>query len=211
VLQSLDNLGAGLTLASHDLDIRGAGNLLGEEQHGHIREVGFELYQSMLEEAVATLRTGDEAQEVEGAWSPQINVGTSVLIPEDYVSDLQVRLGLYRRLADLGTQTDLDGFGAELHDRFGRPPEEVRNLLEVVSIKLLCRAANVQSVDAGPKGVVLAFRNGTFAKAEKLVQWIGEQGSRAKLRPDMKLVLTRDWETPDERLKGSRQLMLNLV
>ena len=211
VLQSLDNLGAGFTLASHDLDIRGAGNLLGEEQHGHIREVGFELYQSMLEEAVATLRTGDEAQETDGAWSPQINVGTSVLIPEDYVSDLQVRLGLYRRLADLGTQTDLDGFGAELHDRFGRPPEEVRNLLEVVSIKLLCRAANVQSVDAGPKGVVLAFRNGTFAKPEKLVQWIGEQGSRAKLRPDMKLVLMRDWDTPDERLKGSRQLMQTLV
>lgn len=210
VLQSLDSLGAGFTLASHDLDIRGAGNLLGEEQHGHIREVGFELYQAMLEEAVATLRTGDEQGAGDGAWSPQINVGTSVLIPETYVSDLQLRLGLYRRLSDLGTQEELDGFGAELHDRFGRPPEEVRNLLEVVSIKLLCRAANVSNVDAGPKGALIAFRDGKFARSDQLVKWITEQGARAKLRPDMKLVLMRDWETSEERLKGTRQLMQTL-
>jgi transcription-repair coupling factor (superfamily II helicase) len=211
VLQSLDSLGAGFTLASHDLDLRGAGNLLGEEQHGHIREVGFELYQAMLEEAVASLRTGDEEQAGSGTWSPQINVGTSVLIPENYVSDLPVRLGLYRRLADLTSQPELDSFGAELHDRFGRPPEEVQNLLEVVSIKLLCRAANVSNVDAGPKGVVLALRDGIFANPEKLVKWIAEQGTRAKLRPDMKLVLMRDWDTPEERLKGTRQLMSQLV
>ena len=211
VLQSLDSLGAGFTLASHDLDIRGAGNLLGEEQHGHIREVGFELYQAMLEEAVANLRTGDETETGEGTWSPQINVGTSVLIPEDYVADLSVRLGLYRRLADLEDQQALDGFAAELHDRFGRPPEEVRNLLEVVSIKLLCRTANVSNVDAGPKGALLAFRNGAFPNPAALVKWITEQGTRAKLRPDMKLVIMRDWETAEDRLKGTRQLMQVLV
>jgi transcription-repair coupling factor (superfamily II helicase) len=211
VLQSLDSLGAGFTLASHDLDIRGAGNLLGEEQSGHIKEVGFELYQTMLEEAVARLRTGEETLEADGAWSPLINIGTSVLIPEAYVPDLQVRLGLYRRLADLAEQSDLDAFAAELHDRFGRIPDEVKHLLDVVSIKLLCRKANVASVDAGPKGAVIAFRDEIFANPAALVEWITGQGTLAKLRPDMKLVLMRSWETPEERLKGSRQIMQTLV
>jgi transcription-repair coupling factor (superfamily II helicase) len=212
VLQSLDSLGAGFTLASHDLDLRGSGNLLGEEQSGNIREVGYELYQNMLEEAVAKLRTGEETLEAAGTWSPQISIGTSVLIPESYVGDLQVRLGLYRRLADLQDQAGLDGFAAELHDRFGKLPDEVHHLLEVVSIKLLCRAANVATVDAGPKGATFAFRNNRFARPEALVAWIGGQGSLAKLRPaDMKLVITRKWDTPEARLKGVRELMRTLV
>lgn len=211
VLQSLDSLGAGFNLASHDLDIRGAGNLLGEEQSGHIKEVGFELYQSMLEEAVASLRAGDDAVANDTGWSPQINIGTSVLIPEHYVPDLQLRLGLYRRLADITEQADLDGFGAELHDRFGRPPEEVAHLLEIVSIKLLCRTANVASVDAGPKGAVIAFRGEEFAQPMRLVEWINAQGSNAKLRPDMKLVVMRRWDEPADRLRGARQLMGELV
>ena len=211
VLQSRDSLGAGFTLASHDLDLRGAGNLLGDEQSGHIKEVGYELYQQMIEETVAKLRTGEESFETDGQWSPQINVGTSVLIPESFVEDLQVRLGLYRRLADLHDQQAVDGFGAELHDRFGRPPDEVRHLLEIVSIKLLCRAANVESVDAGPKGAVMKFRGDAFPNPSALVQWISGQGSLAKLRPDMKLVIMRKWEKSEDRLKGTRQLMQTLV
>jgi transcription-repair coupling factor (superfamily II helicase) len=211
VLQSLDSLGAGFTLASHDLDLRGAGNLLGDEQSGHIKEVGYELYQQMIEEAVAKLRTGEDTLDADGQWSPQINVGTSVLIPETYVEDLQARLGLYRRLADLHDQQAVDGFGAELHDRFGRPPDEVRHLLEIVSIKLLCRAANVESVDAGPKGAVMKFRGDSFPNPPALVNWIGGQGTLAKLRPDMKLVIMRGWEKPEDRLKGTRQLMQTLV
>ena len=211
VLQSLDSLGAGFTLASHDLDLRGAGNLLGDEQSGHIREVGYELYQQMIEEAVAKLRTGEDKFESEGSWSPQINIGTSVLIPESYVEDLQARLGLYRRLADLHDQQAVDGFGAELHDRFGRVPDEVRHLLDIVSIKLLCRAANIESVDAGPKGAVMKFRGDSFANTGALVQWIGGQGTLAKLRPDMILVIMRNWEKPEDRLKGTRQLMQTLV
>jgi transcription-repair coupling factor (superfamily II helicase) len=210
VLQSLDSLGAGFTLASHDLDLRGAGNLLGEEQSGNIKEVGYELYQSMLEEAVASMKTG-EVEEVEGQWSPQINIGTSVLIPENYVADLQVRLGLYRRLADVQMQGDVDAFGAELHDRFGRPPEEVEHLLNIVSIKLLCRAANVANVDAGPKGIVVKFRGDRFPNPPALVQWISGQGTLAKLRADMTLVILRTWATPEERLKGTRQMMQTLV
>jgi transcription-repair coupling factor (superfamily II helicase) len=211
VLQSLDSLGAGFSLASHDLDIRGAGNLLGEEQSGHIKEVGFELYQAMLEEAVASLRSGGKEVLEEGSWSPQINIGTAVLIPETFIPDLQVRLGIYRRLADVETQADLDGFAAELADRFGRLPEEVRHLLEVVAIKLMCRAANVASIDAGPKGALIGLRDGRFANPEALVQWITSQRSRAKLRPDMKIVIMRDWDSPEQRLKGSRQIMGDLV
>ncbi|MFT3672129.1 transcription-repair coupling factor [Aestuariivirga sp.] len=211
VLQSLDSLGAGFTLASHDLDLRGAGNILGEEQSGNIREVGYELYQTMLEEAVAQMRAGDLEAASDGQWSPQINIGTSVLIPEDYVSDLQVRLGLYRRLADFKEQSDLDAFGAELHDRFGKSPEEVQHLLDIVSIKLLCRTANVQAVDAGAKGASITFRNGVFPNPPALVKWIAGQGTLAKLRPDMKLVIIRDWPTAAGRLKGTRQLLQNLV
>ncbi|HKQ94346.1 MAG TPA: transcription-repair coupling factor [Aestuariivirgaceae bacterium] len=211
VLQSLDALGAGFTLASHDLDIRGAGNLLGEEQSGHIREVGAELYQQMLEEAVASLRQGGEMRETEETWSPQINIGTSVLIPESYVPDLGVRLGLYRRIADLTSQDDIEAFAAELHDRFGKTPEEVNHLLQVVSIKLLCRRANVESLDAGPKGAAIGFRNGSFPNPPTLVAWIQQQGSLAKLRPEMKLVVMRSWETAEERLRGARHLMGELV
>ena len=181
VLQSLDTLGAGFTLASHDLDIRGAGNLLGEEQHGNIREVGYELYQSMLEEEVATMRGTLTAESENSTWSPQINIGTSVLIPESYVADLQVRLGLYRRLADFTDQAEIDAYGAELHDRFGKPPVEVQHLLDIVSIKVLCKTANVQSVDAGPKGATIDFRNGVFPQPAKLVSWIGDQGTTAKI------------------------------
>lgn len=209
VLQSLDTLGAGFQLASHDLDIRGAGNLLGEEQSGHIKEVGFELYQQMLEEAVAELRGAPEA--ADAGWSPQITVGTAVMIPESYVPDLQLRLALYRRLAELDTTQEIDAFGAELIDRFGPLPEEVQHLLKVVFIKALCRQANVEKLDAGPKGVVVQFRNKEFGNPAALVRYIGEQGSLAKIRPDQSVVFMRDWPTPEKRLQGSAVIMTQLA
>ncbi len=118
VLQSLDTLGAGFQLASHDLDIRGAGNLLGDEQSGHVKEVGYELYQQMLESAVAALKSGN-ALPTDEQWSPTIALGAPVTMPEHYVADLSVRLGLYRRLATLENDRELESFGAELIDRFG--------------------------------------------------------------------------------------------
>src|SRR5207302_9285412 len=162
VLQSLDTLGAGFQLASHDLDIRGAGNLLGEEQSGHIKEVGFELYQQMLEEAVMSMKAG-LVEPAPDRWSPQITIGMPVLIPEEYVADLSVRLGLYRRLADIEDEREIDAFGAELADRFGPLPQEVQHLLRIVAIKALCRRANIEKIDAGPKGAVLSFRDASFA------------------------------------------------
>jgi transcription-repair coupling factor (superfamily II helicase) len=210
VLQSLDTLGAGFQLASHDLDIRGAGNLLGEEQSGHIKEVGFELYQQMLQEAVASLKAGI-AEPVSDRWSPQITIGTPVLIPEDYVADLSVRLALYRRLAELDDEREIDAFGAELVDRFGSLPIEARHLLDVVAIKALCRRANVAKIDVGPKGAVLSFREDTFANPEGLVAFIREQGQGARVRPDMKVVFFDEWETPEQRLKGAADILRRLV
>lgn len=210
VLQSLDTLGAGFQLASHDLDIRGAGNLLGDEQSGHIKEVGFELYQQMLEEAVVSLKAGISAP-VEDRWSPQITIGTPVLIPENYVADLSVRLGLYRRLADLEDEQAIEAFGAELVDRFGSLPDEVEHLLKIVAIKLLCRAANVERIEAGPKGAVIQFRDNAFANPPGLIAFINKMGSAAKVRPDMKVVLFYDWEKPSQRLYGTTAVLRNLV
>ena len=210
VLQSLDTLGAGFQLASHDLDIRGAGNLLGEEQSGHIKEVGFELYQQMLEEAVASLKAGI-VEPVADRWSPQIMIGTPVLIPEDYVADLPVRLNLYRRLAELEDERDIDAFGAEMVDRFGPLPDEVKHLLATVVLKALCRRANVTKIESGPKGAVISFRDDRFANPEGLILFIRKQGRDAKVRPDMKLVLFDAWEEPSDRLKGTTAILRRLV
>jgi transcription-repair coupling factor (superfamily II helicase) len=209
VLQSLDTLGAGFQLASHDLDIRGAGNLLGEEQSGHIKEVGFELYQQMLEEAVAEVKGVDEV--VDTGWSPQIQVGTSVMIPENYVPDLHLRMALYRRLGELDDLREIDGFGAELIDRFGPLPIEVQHLLKVVYIKALCRKANVEKLEAGPKGVVVQFRGKQFPNPAALVGYIAKQGTMAKIRPDHSVFLTRDLPTPEKRLAGAAVVMTQLA
>jgi transcription-repair coupling factor (superfamily II helicase) len=211
VLQSLDQLGAGFSIASHDMDIRGAGNLLGEEQSGHVREVGIELYQEMLEEAVSSLRQGTDDTAVEDQWSPSINLGASVLIPEDYVADLNVRMSLYRRLSSLTTRADIDAFAAELIDRFGPLPEEVTHLFEIVAIKQLALAAGVEKIDAGPKGGTIAFRNNHFANPAALIQLISRHSGTMKVRPDQKIVVTRDWPTPDDRLKGAKALLTQLA
>jgi transcription-repair coupling factor (superfamily II helicase) len=212
VLQSLDSLGAGFTLASHDLDIRGAGNLLGEEQSGHIREVGFELYQSMLEEAVAFLREGGAAGlGDDDQWSPSINVGSAVLIPETYVSDLSARLGLYRRLSTVTERDEIEAFAAEMVDRFGSLPVEVQHLLAVVQIKAYCRKAGIAQVEAGAKGATFAFRNNTYANPAGLVTFINENDAGVKLQQDHKLVVKADWDDAEERLKGVRSVVRRLA
>ncbi len=210
VLQSLDNLGAGFQLASHDLDIRGAGNLLGDEQSGHIREVGFELYQQMLEEAVELLKAGIDLP-TEDRWSPQIQVGTPILIPEDYVSDLTLRLSLYRRLGELETDEEIDTFASEMIDRFGPAPDEFQHLVKVAVIKSLCRRANVEKVDSGPRGLVLTFRGNQFANPAGLVRYIAEQGSLAKVRPDHKIYFSHAWPKANDRLNGTALVLRTLV
>ena len=213
VLQSLEGLGAGFMLASHDLDLRGAGNLLGDEQSGHIKEVGYELYQKMLEEAVAALKAGvaDDEEISDTQWSPTITIGTPVVIPEHYVPDLSLRLGLYKRLSSMDEDAEIEGFAAELVDRFGSMPDEVEQLLALVRVKALCRRANVDRLEAGPRGIIVSFRDNAFAQPEALMRFLQKQGSLAKVRPDMKIVFMDDLPKPAARLKASTRLLKQLV
>jgi transcription-repair coupling factor (superfamily II helicase) len=213
VLQSLDSLGAGFQLASHDLDIRGGGNLLGEEQSGHIREIGVELYQQMLEDAVNELKetAGAEGLVHDRGWSPQINTGAAVLIPEDYVRDLNVRLALYRRLSDAEKADDREALAAELIDRFGPLPPEAGQLLKVVAIKGLCREANVAKIDVGPKGAVVSFRNETFKNPAGLIQFVTKNQVAWRIRPDNKVVVKGEWETPEQRLNAAEKVLTELA
>ena len=212
VLGSLDTLGAGFTLASQDLDIRGAGNLLGEEQSGQMRDVGYELYQSMLEEAIAKIKSGEVEGLVDGddQWAPQINLGVSVLIPEDYVPDLDVRLGLYRRLSSLTTKVELEGFAAELIDRFGKLPKEVNTLMLIVRIKSMCKKAGIAKMDGGPKGATIQFHNDKFASPQGLVEFIQAQNGLAKVK-DNKIVVRRDWKSDADKIKGAFAIARDLA
>ena len=211
VLASLDTLGAGFQLASHDLDIRGAGNLVGDEQSGHIKEVGFELYQSMLEDAITEARTGGAIVPEKAEFSPQITVDAPILIPEDYVPDLDLRMGLYRRMNEIEDKSGVEAFAAEMIDRFGALPEATRNLIDVIGIKLECRMARVAKLDVGPKGALVTFAEGGFPNVPGLFAYIERLKGTAKLRPDDKLVITRAWEDGRARLNGAIQLAKGLA
>ena len=212
VMLTLDQLGAGFQLASHDLDLRGAGNLLGEEQSGHIKEVGIELYQQMLEEAMMASREsaslGGKAGDSETAsdWSPQLSVGMPILIPENYVADLSLRLGLYRRLGSLLTQSEIDDFAVEMVDRFGKMPDEFGNLLRIIALKSLCKQANISKIDAGPKGAVVTFHDPAAINLDKLLDMVRQNPLSMKLRPDSKLGFTANWESAAARLAGVEKL-----
>lgn len=210
VMQSLDSLGAGFNVASHDMDIRGAGNLVGDEQSGHIKEVGVELYQQMLADAIEALRQGSADEVAPTQWTPQINLGVPVLIPEEYVSDLGLRLGLYRRLSTLITRAEIDAFAAELVDRFGSLPDEVVYLLEVVHLKQLCKQAGIAKIDAGVKGLVVHLRNKEFQNPQGLVHYIGAQRGTAKIRPDQSIVFIRNWSQVKDRIRGAREILQDI-
>jgi transcription-repair coupling factor (superfamily II helicase) len=210
VLANLDSLGAGFQLASHDLDIRGAGNLLGDEQSGHIREVGFELYQSMLEDAILAAKAGGDFKP-SGDFSPQITVDAPIMIPDDYVPDLDLRMGLYRRMNELEKGEEIHAFAAELIDRFGKLPDETENLLKVIEIKLNCRAAQVVKLDVGPKGALVHFHNDNFPDLEGLIAYVQRLRGTAKLRPDSKLVISRSWPDAPSRVNGALQLSRGLA
>ena len=208
VLQSLDTLGAGFTLASHDLDMRGGGNPLGEEQSGYVKDVGVELYQHMLEEAVAELR--DDDLFVDQSWSPNVNVGVAILIPEAYIEDLNLRLATYRRISDVVDDAESDALAAELIDRFGPLPNEVDSLLKVMRIKRLCRAAHVEKVDAGPKGVVMSIRHKDVKDPSLILNAITKNGGW-RLRPDQTIFVNGHFEKAQARLKGVERALKALV
>ncbi len=211
ILSDLDSLGAGFQLASHDLDIRGAGNLLGDEQSGHIREVGFELYQSMLEDAILDAKAGGIVEARARDLSPQITVDAPILIPDDYVPDLDLRMSLYRRINEMEDAQEIESFAAELIDRFGKLPEATENLLIVMNIKLNARKAHIAKIDVGPRGALVSFWNDSFPDLPGLLAYVGRLGGVAKLRPDSRLSVTRSWGDPRARLNGILQLSKGLA
>jgi transcription-repair coupling factor (superfamily II helicase) len=211
ILSDLDSLGAGFQLASHDLDLRGAGNLLGDEQSGHIREVGFELYQSMLEDAILEAKAGGMREANVRDLSPQITTDAPIMIPEVYVPDLDLRMGLYRRINELENDNEIEAFAAELIDRFGALPDETSNLLTVMRIKLNAKAAHIAKLDLGPKGALVSFWNDKFPNVEGLLSYVDRLQGVAKLRPDMKLTISRAWADPKARLHGALQLSKGLA
>ena len=213
ILQALDTLGAGFSLASHDMDIRGSGNILGEEQSGHIKEVGIALYEHMLEEEIRRLKSGEFSPEAlaQEEWAPQITTGIPIMIPEAYVRDLGVRLGLYKRIGEITDKDGLDDMREELVDRFGKLPDEVDNLLKTVEIKLICKRANIDKIDAGAKGILLAFRNNTFAAPEKLLDLIARSFGAIKLRPDQKLFVERNLESYVVRVETIKNLVVRIA
>jgi transcription-repair coupling factor (superfamily II helicase) len=212
VLGDIDSLGAGFQLASHDLDIRGAGNLLGDEQSGHIREVGFELYQSMLEDAILAAKAGEAglARDEREGLSPQITVDAPIMIPEDYVPDLTVRMALYRRLNDAADKAEIESMAAEMIDRFGPLPQATTNLIKLIEIKHQAIEACIAKIDVGARGTLVSFHEDRFPDPAGLLAYIERLNGTAKLRPDMKLVISRAWGDPQSRLNGLIQLTKGL-
>ncbi|MCY3878618.1 MAG: transcription-repair coupling factor [Rhodobacteraceae bacterium] len=210
ILSELDMLGTGFNLAARDLDMRGSGNILGEAQKGHIEEIGVELYQKMLQEAVASLKKGDEPMPQDEGQPVQLNLGVSALIPHHYVTDIPVRLGLYRRIGNMTESSAVEGFAAELIDRFGALPKEVKLLLGVVRIKEICRQAGISRIDAGSKGASVEFQNDSFENPAGILDYIMKQKGQASVRGN-KLTVRRSWSNDNMKLKGVRQLAKDIL
>jgi transcription-repair coupling factor (superfamily II helicase) len=212
ILQRLEGLGAGFQLASFDMDLRGAGNLVGQEQSGHLNDVGFELYAKLLQEAVAELQAAQEGTVAhKGEFRPVMNLGISYLIPEHYVPDIGLRMQLYRRLAHLEDKQAIEDFRAELIDRFGTLPEETERLLEIVEIRNRCQALQIDKVDAGGQGAVVRFYQNTFAQPEALLAYIHAHAGVVTVNRDQTLTFHRAWgDGANKRLAGMRKILTEL-
>ncbi len=143
--------------------------------------------------------------------SPQITTDAPVMIPDIYVPDLDLRMGLYRRVNDLEAVADIEAFAAELIDRFGPLPEATENLLTLIQIKLNARRAHVAKIDLGPRGALVSFWNDHFPDVDGLLAYVDRLAGVAKLRPDMRLAVTREWKDPRARLHGALQLSRGLA
>ncbi len=212
VMQTIDSLGAGFTVASHDMDIRGFGNLVGDEQSGHIKDVGLELYQQMLQEAIMAIKNPDtKDKDFEEEYSPQINLGIPVIIPDEYIEDLNLRLTLYRKLASFKKEQEIDQFAIEMIDRFGLYPKEVEYLIEVLKLKLAAKLVNVEKIDAGPKAITFTFKDNKCLKPEQMMEFVMRNQNYLKIRPDQKLLISKEFNNLDLKIKYIKELLLKLA
>ena len=186
LLKKLDSRGSSFNLASHDLEIRGSGNIIGDQQSGHIREIGLELYHRLLKEKIIELRS--DFHSIDAEWSPQINLGLNVLIPENYIPNLNTRLYFYRRLAYLNNISELREIKDELLERFGAIPSEVFHLVKITELRILCKNLSIEKFDLGTRGLTIKFRNNKFNKTNELVDLISRKKYDLKLRSDQTLV-----------------------
>ncbi len=207
VMQTLDTLGAGFTVASHDMDIRGFGNLVGDEQSGHIREVGIELYQQMLQDAISELKNSDISVQEDKDYSPQINLEVPVIIPEEYVNDLNLRLSLYKNLANFNTIAEVDQFAVQMIDRFGTYPIEVEYLLETIKLKIKAKHLHIEKIDAGAKAIVVGFRNNQCINPDTILDLVSKNLSYMKIRSDQKLLINKSFPTAKEKILYLNELL----
>lgn len=210
ILQTLDTLGAGFQLASHDMDLRGTGNLLGQEQSGHVREVGLELYQQMLEEAVLAVKASAAGESVEEKWSPQMSLGLPVVLPASYIPDLGVRMNFYRRLSWAKSTQDLDDLKSEAQDRFGALTLEASMLFAVMALKQACKRVGVAKIDMGDRGLSLAFHNQSFGNPSGLIAYVLSKKGAVSVRPDQSLVIKADLRDPQLKLKMATKILKDL-
>ncbi|MDR1391442.1 MAG: transcription-repair coupling factor, partial [Holosporales bacterium] len=215
VLNNLNKLGAGITLASYDLDIRGAGNLIGEEQSGYIKEVGLELYQAMLREAILMLKSESNTTKI-GKREVQINLGAPLFIPESYIEDSGLRLEIYRKIGTVENASEVDAMEYELSDRFGIIPFETKNLLTLVRIKMNCLSSNIEKFDVGSFGLVFSFFDNKCENIKGLQNFLksytateGEGG--VKICPDQRIVIKRKWKDMESRTRSVYEISNILV
>ena len=211
-IQAMEELGSGFYLAMHDLEIRGAGEILGEEQSGEMQEVGFSLYARMLDKAVRSLKAG-KAVDLEGAVdvSTEVNLHVPALLPETYCSDVHERLTLYKRLADADSREALERLHEELVDRFGELPEPARALLECHQVRLAARPLGVARVDATHEAVQLQFIKNPPLDGSKVIEFIRKKGRHARLAGPEKLRVDAKLPAWQERAAAVKDILRQLA
>jgi transcription-repair coupling factor (superfamily II helicase) len=202
ILQSLDYLGASFNLASYDLDMRGAGNLLGEEQSGHVKEIGFELYQKLLETEMNHLKLSDDDIEYD-SFSPNIVLNMPVLIPKKYIADLETSMEMYQRIGRIKSIEEIDEIKTEMIDRFGELPYQIENLFTTIVLKIKCKYAGVEKMIMGPKGISLYFYNATFKAVDKLLDYVSNHGEQISMKPEGYIILHAKHDEVAEQIKLS--------
>ena len=199
ILKKFSTRGSSFNLASHDLDMRGSGNIIGGEQSGHVKEVGLELYHRLLKDKINELRTDNK--NIDNEWSPQLNLGLSVLIPESYIPNLNTRLYFYRKLAYLQSVEDLKLAKLEMFERFGELPKEVSHLIEITELRVSCKLLSIEKFDLGNRGLIIKFRDNKFDKIDQLIDFIQKGQYNIKLRTDQTLVYNFNIRNKNERIE----------